>query len=116
MTEATYPRILSIVQQAIDTETLGQLSKLQAVVAKLWLYDHRDDVDPDGNLRKAIEAYWRAQSGRDPYWDFLDNRSVCDKCHEGYKYENLSICPNCFQTFCYRDRANGCNCPFSAVG
>ena len=95
-----------IVQMIRDGEPLDDLS---AAAGKLWLSYGGKETDEGGVVSAAIDAYWRGQPGKDPYWDFLSNRTDCDACGETYKLENLSICPNCFKTYCYRhDRTCGC--------
>lgn len=93
--------------------TGAPLSGLQAVAAKLW-FDAGGD-DPDGSLKAAVAAYWQAQPGGDPYWDFLSQPMDCDACGDTNRLENLAVCPNCFKTICYK-HGRACTCGHSTLG
>lgn len=109
MSDAPLPRIVFLIREG------GALNDLQAAAGKLWLMHGGKALDTDGAIAAAIDAYWRAQPGRDPYWDFLSERARCGTCGERYKYENLALCPNCFSATCHRhDRL--CACGSTALG
>ena len=91
------------------------LDDLQATAGKLWLAHGGAELDHDGTVRRAIDAYWLGRPGADPYWDFLGTRGTCENCGVGYKYENLAICPNCFKTYCYHHGRN-CICGHTTLG
>jgi hypothetical protein len=105
----TLPAVVQMIREGVP------LDDLQATAAKLWLDYGGDAMDDGGKVRAAVEAYWRSKRGSDPYWDFLEQRSSCNRCGETYKYENLSICPNCFNTYCYRHNAQ-CSCGHKPLG
>jgi len=93
----------------------AELDPLQATAGKLWLAGTGAALDEGGQLRRAVDAFWRCQPGADPYWAFMATRMDCDGCGEIFKVENLAICPNCFRTWCYRhDRT--CRCGHTTVG
>ncbi|MEQ1617017.1 MAG: hypothetical protein ABL883_01575 [Terricaulis sp.] len=100
----------SIVRLAGEGATL---SSIEAAAGKLWLAAGGEDVD--GSVRRAVEAFWRAQPGADPYWDFLSTRMDCDNCGERNRLENLSICPNCFNVYCSKHERK-CACGHNLVG
>ena len=93
----------------------AKLNDLQACAGKLWLAEAGGKMDDVGAVRKAIDAYWTARPGADPYWDFLATRGNCSNCAETFKYENLAICPNCFKSYCYRE-SRACDCGHKALG
>ena len=105
----TPPHIVHLIREG------ATLNDLQATAGKLWLAYGGAQQDEGGAVAAAIEAYWRARPGNDPYWDFLGNRGSCVACGEVYKYENLAICPNCFKTYCYR-HPRQCTCGHRTLG
>ncbi|MBI1186871.1 MAG: hypothetical protein GC206_05985 [Alphaproteobacteria bacterium] len=103
----TPPRIVALARSA------APLSPLQAVAGTLWLA--AGGADEDGAVKRAVDACWAAESGDDPYWDYLATRMQCDVCAERFKLENLALCPNCFRVGCYA-HGRACACGHVMLG